>query len=108
MRSSGASVRGLVLADMNHDGVLDIVASDVQGHRIFVLRGNGMGGFAGSQFPTLTAIQRFAVADCDADGHPEQPALRRALEELTFFSSEVRVLGVYPAAPFRLTHGAAD
>jgi prephenate dehydratase len=42
---------------------------------------------------------------CDADGHPEQPALRRALEELSFFSSEVRVLGVYPAAPFRLTQG---
>jgi len=43
---------------------------------------------------------------CDADGHPEQPALRRALEELSFFSSEVRVLGVYPSAPFRLTQGA--
>ncbi|MGA9016474.1 MAG: prephenate dehydratase, partial [Acetobacteraceae bacterium] len=42
---------------------------------------------------------------CDADGHPEQPALRRALEELSFFSSEVRVLGVYPAAPFRQRHG---
>jgi prephenate dehydratase len=39
---------------------------------------------------------------CDVDGHPEQPALRLALEELQFFSSEVRVLGVYPAAPFRL------
>jgi prephenate dehydratase len=39
---------------------------------------------------------------CDVDGHPEQPALRRALEELSFFSSEVRVLGVYPSARFRL------
>jgi prephenate dehydratase len=39
---------------------------------------------------------------CDVDGHPEHPALRRALEELQFFSSEVRVLGVYPAASFRL------
>jgi prephenate dehydratase len=39
---------------------------------------------------------------CDVDGHPEQPALRRALEELSFFSTEVRILGVYPAAPFRL------
>jgi len=42
---------------------------------------------------------------CDVDGHPEHPALRRALEELQFFSSEVRVLGVYPAAPFRLRQG---
>jgi prephenate dehydratase len=38
---------------------------------------------------------------CDVDGHPEQPALRNALEELQFFSRECRVLGVYPAAAFR-------
>jgi prephenate dehydratase len=42
---------------------------------------------------------------CDVDGHPEQPALRLALEELQFFSSEVRVLGVYLAAAFRLRQG---
>jgi prephenate dehydratase len=42
---------------------------------------------------------------CDVDGHPEQPPLRRALEELQFFSSEVRVLGVYPAAAFRSRRG---
>ncbi len=40
---------------------------------------------------------------CDVDGAPDQPPLRRALEELAFFSTEVRVLGVYPAAPFRQT-----
>jgi prephenate dehydratase len=38
---------------------------------------------------------------CDVDGHPDQPALRRALEELAFFSKELRVLGAYPAHPFR-------
>ena len=45
---------------------------------------------------------------CDVDGHPDHPGLRRALEELSFFSSEVRVLGVYPAAPFRLAPAGAD
>ncbi len=39
---------------------------------------------------------------CDVEGHPEQPPLRRALEELAFFSRECRVLGVYPAAARRL------
>ncbi len=38
---------------------------------------------------------------CDVDGHPEQPALARALEELGFFTAEARVLGVYPRAAFR-------
>jgi prephenate dehydratase len=34
-------------------------------------------------------------------GHPEQPPVRNALEELAFFSHEVERLGVYPAHPFR-------
>ncbi len=38
---------------------------------------------------------------CDVEGHPEQPSLRNALEELSFFSRETRVLGVYPAAASR-------
>ena len=37
----------------------------------------------------------------DVDGHPENPPLKRALEELDFFSREMRILGVYPAHPFR-------
>jgi prephenate dehydratase len=72
-----------------------------------------MGGFA-TNGVNLTKLESYMIAGqfvatqflCDADGHPEHPAMRRALEELTFFSTEVRVLGVYPAAPFRLTHGA--
>jgi prephenate dehydratase len=47
------------------------------------------------------AATRFLV---DVDGHPEQPALARALEELAFFSKEVEILGVYPAAEFRVTN----
>ncbi len=38
---------------------------------------------------------------CDVEGHPEQPSLRNALEELSFFSRETRVLGVYACAPRR-------
>jgi prephenate dehydratase len=47
---------------------------------------------------TFTATQFLA----EVDGHPEHPALRLALEELAFFSSEIKILGVYPAAAFRL------
>jgi len=45
---------------------------------------------------------------CDVEGHPEHPPLRRALEELSFFSTEARVLGVYPMAAFRLAQGSAQ
>ena len=34
----------------------------------------------------------------DIEGHPEDRLVRLALEELGFFSREVRILGVYPAA----------
>ncbi len=45
----------------------------------------------------FTATQFYA----EVDGHPDDPALSRALEELAFFSREFRILGVFPAHPFR-------
>ena len=37
----------------------------------------------------------------DIEGHPDDPAVARALEELSFFSSELKILGVYKASPLR-------
>jgi prephenate dehydratase len=45
----------------------------------------------------FTATQFYA----DVEGHPDDRPLKLALEELAFFSTEVRILGVYPAAEFR-------
>jgi prephenate dehydratase len=45
----------------------------------------------------FTATQFYA----EVDGHPEDPGLKLALEELTFFSKELRIIGVYPAHPYR-------
>ena len=74
-----------------------------------------LGGFATNSV-NMTKLESYMLAGqfsatqflCDVDGHPEQLNLRRALEELQFFSTEVRILGVFPAAPFRLTQGSAD
>jgi len=46
----------------------------------------------------FTATQFLA----DVDGHPDEPAVARALEELAFFCKEFKVLGVYPAHRFRV------
>jgi prephenate dehydratase len=45
----------------------------------------------------------FTVAQfyAEIEGHPDQRSVRLALEELGFFSREVKILGVYPAHPFR-------
>ncbi len=67
-----------------------------------------LGGFAtnGVNIVKLESYMidgRFTVAQfyADIDGHPDQRPVRLALEELGFFSREVRILGVYPAHPFR-------
>jgi prephenate dehydratase len=73
-----------------------------------------LGGFA-TNGVNMTKLESYMISGefvatqflCDADGHPEQPAMRLALEELQFFSSEVRVLGVYQAASFRLAQMSA-
>ncbi len=52
---------------------------------------------------TFAATQFYS----DVDGHPDDPNLKLALEELAFFSqpSSLKILGVYPAHPFRKTIG---
>ena len=37
----------------------------------------------------------------DVEGHPEDRLVKLALEELAFFSREMKILGVYPAHPYR-------
>lgn len=41
----------------------------------------------------FTATQFYA----DIEGHPEDPAVARALDELGYFTTEARILGTYPA-----------
>jgi len=68
-----------------------------------------LGGFA-TNGVNMTKLESYMVGGeftatqflAEVDGHPESPSLRLALEELAFFSSETKILGVYPAAPFRL------
>ncbi|QHQ33922.1 prephenate dehydratase [Algicella marina] len=41
---------------------------------------------------SFTATQFFA----EVEGHAEEPAVARALEELEYFTTELRILGIYP------------
>jgi prephenate dehydratase len=74
-----------------------------------------LGGFA-TNGVNMTKLESYMIGGhfaatqflCEVDGHPEQPALRRALEELSFFSRETTILGVYPMAPFRKLQNGDD
>jgi prephenate dehydratase len=70
----------------------------------------GMGGFATNGVNmvklesymiegSFTATQFYA----DVIGHPDDPALKRALEELEYFTTHLDILGVYKADKFRQT-----
>ncbi len=67
-----------------------------------------MGGFA-TNGVNMTKLESYMVGGefsatqfyAEVDGHPTHQGLQYALEELAFFSSEVRILGVFPAHPYR-------
>lgn len=68
-----------------------------------------MGGFAtnGVNMTKLESYQlegKFTATQfyADIEGHPDDDNVALALEELRFFSTQVRILGAYKAHPFRL------
>jgi len=69
-----------------------------------------MGGFA-TNGVNMTKLESYQLGGkffatqfyADIEGHPDDPAVKRALEELEFFSRHTRILGVYPADEFRET-----
>jgi prephenate dehydratase len=68
-----------------------------------------LGGFA-TNGVNMTKLEAYMVDGgftatvflADVEGHPSNPELARALEELEFFTTELKILGVYPAHPFRV------
>jgi prephenate dehydratase len=73
-----------------------------------------MGGFAtnGVNMTKLESYQLGAFTAtlfyADIEGHPEDPGVKNALEELGFFSKEMRILGVYPRSASREEWNVAD
>jgi len=66
-----------------------------------------MGGFA-TNGVNVTKLESYVEAGfnvamfyADIEGHPSDRNVRLAIEELQFFSTELKVLGVYLADPFR-------
>jgi prephenate dehydratase len=75
-----------------------------------------LGGFA-TNGVNMTKLESYMIDGnffatqfyADVEGHPEDRKLVLAFEELSFFSKEMKILGVYPAHAFRATfEDAAD
>src|SRR3954451_3630851 len=67
-----------------------------------------LGGFA-TNGVNMTKLESYMIEGnffatmfyADVEGHPDDVGLAFAMEELQFFSREFKILGVYPAHPFR-------
>lgn len=67
-----------------------------------------LGGFATNSV-NMTKLESYQLEGefvatqfyADVEGHPDDANVRFALEELAFFSAEVKILGVYHGAPYR-------
>ena len=66
-----------------------------------------LGGFA-TNGVNMTKLESYMIEGnffatqfyADVEGHPDDRHLKLALEELAFYSKEMKILGVYPAHPF--------
>jgi prephenate dehydratase len=67
-----------------------------------------MGGFATNSV-NMTKLESYQVGGsfnatqfyADIEGHPSDPNVALAIQELEFFSKELKILGIYKAHPFR-------
>ena len=67
-----------------------------------------LGGFA-TNGVNMTKLESYMVGGefaatqflAEVNGHPQDPGMSRALEELEYFTTEVKILGVYLASPLR-------
>ena len=72
-----------------------------------------MGGFA-TNGVNMTKLESYMIDGsftatrfyADIEGHPDDPAVARALEELDYFTNNLDILGVYPADPRRYMQAA--
>ena len=84
-------------------------------HNIAAALYKAMGGFA-TNGVNMTKLESYQLGGkffssqfyADIEGHPDDKNVAQAMKELAFFSREVRVLGVYPAHPFRKTQIQED
>ena len=109
-------------ADSNHtrfvimtkQSIIPPVGDDVVTSMMFETRSvpaalyKALGGFATNGL-NLTKLESYltngkfkaATFYCEIEGHPESRAMKLALEELSFFANAIRLIGTYPAHPFR-------
>ncbi len=107
------TTRFLVLSsepdDAENDGELVVTSFVFRVRNVPAALYKAMGGFA-TNGVNMTKLESYQLEGsfnatqfyADIEGHPSERGVRLALEELEFFTSYLRILGIYEASPFRV------
>ena len=95
-------------ADMTRRGETMVTTFVFEVRNIPAALYKAMGGFA-TNGVNMTKLESYMVGGAftatqfyaDIEGHPDDPAVMRALEELEYFTNTLEILGVYPSAKAR-------
>lgn len=110
---TGNTTRFIILAKDSHMPELDTNITFIT-TIMFTVRNipaalyKGLGGFA-TNGVNMVKLESYMASDTmqaasfhlDIEGHPDQKSMQYALQELNFFAKEARIIGTYPAHPFR-------
>jgi prephenate dehydratase len=96
--------------DADNDGTPVITSFIFRVRNVPAALYKAMGGFA-TNGVNLTKLESYMLEGsfnatqffADIDGHPQERNVQLAFEELRFFTSSLKILGAYPAHPFRRT-----
>ena len=96
--SGGASPRGIVTADLNRDGVLDLVLAARGTSTVLILQGLGNGTFGTPEaIPAARGSRAVAAGDFDLDGRVDVASANEYAGSVTILSNTT----AFPRAGFR-------
>ena len=100
---AGNNTNSLAVADLNNDGVPDIVATNQTDSTVSVLIGNGDGTFKGVvPYATATTPTSVTIADFNGDGFPDLVVINNdAAVQLYLGAGD----GTFPTAPINFAGG---
>jgi hypothetical protein len=99
--STGGQPRSVAIADVNADGVLDLIAANSGGRSLTVLLGNLAGGFTqapSSPFALGTLPVALAAGDFNGDGKPDIAAVNSGDGTVTLYQNTLPALTANPAS----------
>ena len=114
-RTPNGNYATVKIADLNQDGILDVVAGDGSAHAAYALLGNGDGTFQSALTVPLTGDnfigqEYWAVTDLNHDGYPDVivPNAGAAQPVGVFLGNgdgTFRAAAYYPGLPYQYTDG---